>query len=232
MNYQIIQNESELDRFLSILPDTKSNEKYYLALFCRKKYDTENLGIKCDKQQLKRFLASKGDIKSKIRQLECKIGCYTYDGIPIPNNMLSLYIMPTPRDLDLATRKSLIKFANIIAERRPDNQEFHNPYKEVINQIQTSKSETLFMDFDFDICERPNINGIVNNDAVHMVKTRGGWHILVEVGKVSTEFKKTFYQNLKKLGADVSGDCLLPCPGTIQGGFIPYMENDFISRPN
>lgn len=226
MNYQIIQDESELDKFLSILPDTKPHQKYYLSLLSRKKHDTENLGIKCDKQQLKRFLASKRDIKSKIRQLECKIGCYTYDGITIPNNMLSLYIMPNPRDLDLATRKSLIKFANILAERRPENQEFYNPYQEVMSQIQVSKSETVFMDFDFDTDKRPDLSGIINNNAVHMVKTRGGWHVLVEVEKVLPEFKKAFYQNLKKLGADVSGDCLLPCPGTIQGGFIPYIENN------
>lgn len=209
--YRIIQNEETLDRFLSLLPETTQNEKYYISLFARKKYWPE---IKADKGQLKRVLSNKKHIKEKLFQLECKIGAYRFEGKSIPQEALAVYIMPNPRCVLSATRGSLVKFAELIAKGHKG----YNPYQEVLSQLQTHRSRSVFIDFDYDQPEKPDLNGVINPEAVHYVRTRGGWHALVETDKVKPEFKKTFYLKMSR-GADVMGDNLLPIPGCCQGGF-------------
>lgn len=209
--YSIIQNEETLDRFLYLLPETTQNEKYYISLFARKKYWPE---IKADKGQLKRVLSNKEHIKEKLFQLECKLGAYRFEGKPIPQDALAVYIMPNPRCVLGATRGSLVKFAELIA----NGHKGYNPYQEVLSQFQTHRSRSVFIDFDYDQSEKPDLAGVINSEAVHYVRTRGGWHLLVETDKIKPEFKKTFYLKMSR-GADVMGDNLLPIPGCCQGGF-------------
>jgi hypothetical protein len=55
------------------------------------------------------------------------------------------------------------------------------------------------------------------------VKTHGGFHLLVELGKLDKFFEKLWYKNLTSIaGCDVRGDNLLPVLGCTQGGFVPY----------
>ena len=65
-----------------------------------------------------------------------------------------------------------------------------------------------------------NINGKV---VLTLLKTRGGFHLLVNLDSVDTLCRKTWYQYLSSLeGVDAKGDNLTPVPGCIQGGFTPY----------
>ena len=222
MNYKIIQDEDKFQRFLDMLPETTPDEKYYLSLFARRKYDTrdESERISADKGQLRRVLASKLLIRDKLKQMEVEVGAYKFNNQPIPQNTLAVYITPNPRSMRLATRKSLVKFAELIAN---DNIGY-NPYQEVLSQVQISKSRAIWMDFDFDMEKQPDISGLVNPDAATWVKTRGGFHLLIELSKVEGKYKKTWHQDIVKLGCDVRGtDELLPIPGCCQGGFIPYI---------
>lgn len=223
--YDIIKDIQKLEEFVDWLPELKENEKFYIALFFRKKYAPI---IRVDKCQLKRVLATKERIISKIRQMECVSGSYTLldkrtgKDIPLPNEGLSIYISPNPRDLAEATRESLIEFARLIT--RPDSK--FNPHSEVLSMVQKSCSRKIFLDFDFDGVDffelRDKINECINEDAYEVIQTRGGFHLLVHTDKVSNEFKKHFYQKLTKIeGCDVRGDLLLPIVGCRQGDFIP-----------
>lgn len=215
MNYQIIQDRAALDSFIASLPELGPNEKYYFSLFCRKKYWPH---IKSDRAQLKRFLATKERIVEKIRQLECEVGSYSSDGIGIGNEGLALYMMPNPRCLVKATRQSLVKFAEFIA----NNNTGYNPYQEVLSQVQKSRSRGIYIDFDFDTDELPDLSAVLNPDSYRVLKTRGGFHVLTEVDKITPEFKKDFYMKMDALGADCSGDQLLPVPGCNQGGHLVH----------
>lgn len=222
MNYKIIQDESKLQRFLDMLPETTPDERFYLSLFSRKKYwDSDDPNrIPADKGQIKRVLASKLLIWDKLKQMEVEVGAYKFNNIPIPQNTLAVYITPNPRSMRLATRKSLVKFAELIAN---DNTGY-NPYQEVLSQVQVSKSRAIWMDFDFDTEKQPDISGLVNPEAVTWVKTRSGFHLLIELSKIENKYKKTWHQGIVKLGCDVRGtDELLPIPGCCQGGFIPHI---------
>jgi len=219
-NYSIIKDEKKLREFIDWLPELLPNEKYYLALFFRKKYCPI---IKTDKGQLKRVTSTKELIYQKIKQMECELGSYTSDGIALPNEGLALYITPNPRDLEKATKNCLINFANKITQPYSN----YNPQSEVLSEIQKSCSRKIFMDFDFDGVEfedvKSKLDGYINKDCYTVVKTRGGFHLLVEVAKIENQYKKSWYLSLNSIpGVDVRGDNLLPVVGCVQGDFVPH----------
>ena len=232
MNYQIITDKEALINFINWLPELNHDETFYLCLFARSKYCKGLAHIKSDKAQLKRFTSNKERMLNKIMQLECPIGSYTAkevggDKIPVPQEALSLYITINPRSFSLATKKSLHKLVDLISQ--PYNG-FH-PYQEVMSEIQKAKSKTRFVSFDFDL-EKDNFNHsyfetIVNKEAINIVETRGGFHVVIETDKVKEEFRKTWYKEMRiylssdSEDHDNAGDIMLPVIGTYQGGFTP-----------
>jgi hypothetical protein len=223
-NYKIIVDEDRLKSFIDWLPELKKNEAYYVCLFARAKY-APGIVLSSGQTQLKRFTSNKEHLLSKIKQLECPIGSYTYKGIALPQESLALYINPNPRDLEKATKNALIKFAHLITKPYTG----YNPHTEILSEIQVSHSRKPFMDFDFDNIDYKDAidfikeKNIINLDALTIVKTRGGCHVLVEADKIQKQFTKTWYQSIVSMdGVDKSGDGLLPVPGCTQGGFSPY----------
>lgn len=222
MNYKIIHDENELQRFIDWLPELKDNEIFYGCLFARKKY-CPNLVHSSDKTQLKRFTFKKVNFIEKIRQLECQVGSYSLKDRPVPQEALVLYANPNPRDQRKATFASIKELVNLI-ERNACN---YNLHQEVMSNIQRSKGSGHFVDFDLDLEDKTqipkiisDINLVINPEALTFVETRGGLHCLVQPSKVTTV--KKWYPEMKKLGnIDQTGDQLLPVPGCIQGGFSP-----------
>lgn len=234
-NYKIITDEKRLKEFIDWLPELEHYETYYLCLFARSKYCKGIAHIKSDKAQLKRFTSNKERMFQKIMQLECPMGAHTTkevgsgNRIQVPQEALALYITINPRDMIKATRNGLTKLLDLALQ--PYNG-FH-PYQEVMSEIQKAKSRSEFITFDFDI-DKSEIKVIdkmlqecVNMDALNIVETRGGYHVIVQPKKVSLEYKSTFYQDICKVlnnfssDRDNKGDIMLPIPGTYQGGFTP-----------
>lgn len=219
-NYSLILDTDKLNEFIDWLPELKPNEQYYLTLFFRKKYYPI---IKSDKGQLKRVTSTKDFIIRKIQQMECKYGSYEISGTSLPNEGLALYITPNPRDLELATKNSLITFAQKITKKYDG----YNPQSEVMSEIQKSCSRKIFMDFDFDNIEFENIRGriesAVNINACSVIKTKGGFHLLIRMEKIEPKYNKSWYRDIMNIdGVDVRGDNLLPVVGCRQGDFVPY----------
>lgn len=237
MNYTIITDEAVLNDFVeNWLPELKVNECYYFCLFARSKYAKNEDGtnkfphIKTDKAQLKRFVATRKEyIINKIKQLEVKIGAYkTKDGEGVPQEALALYVNPGPRNQKTAMFTLMRRLIDIQA----CNGDGFNIHAEALSAIQKSKSKTAFIDFDIDSenAEKEVFGKIdftkINRDAVHFLKTRGGLHILIETSKVEKHLSKTWYQYFTKtFQIDVKGDCMIPVPGTFQGGFTPRFIN-------
>lgn len=240
MNYKIIKNEERLREFIHWLPELQETEKYYLCLFARSKYTRDEAGkngiphLKTDKSQLRRIVSDKERLFKKIKQLEIEEGAWFQKEIPIPQSALALYINPNPRDLWKATFNSLIKLANCIR----DQNKLVNPYAEALSEIQKAKSRTCFIDFDVDEEDMTKLTNtvmrvfdVVNIDAVTVLQTRGGAHILVEPHKVLHKYRNTFYKDIFLVtNADgdpdkpeeEEGDRMIPVPGCTQGGFEPY----------
>lgn len=218
MTYNIITNPDQLKAFINWLPELKPHEKYYCCLFARKKYCEDGVQSS-DKAQLKRFVTDKERLFDKISQLEVKLGAYQLKNASAPQESLALYINPNPRDLKKAAYNGMIKLTELL---RDDNRAF-NPHSEMMTCIQQSRGQKIFLDFDVDNkdFDFSQLNGIINTDCLEIVKTRGGFHILVRLKDLDPAYKKSFYKDISALGVDQTGDQLLPVPGCVQGGFTP-----------
>ncbi len=222
--YQIINDFDKLTKFISWLPELRTDECFYLTLFARKKY---HHSAKNDKSQCKRVTATSKDwLLRKIWQMEIALDRYTNkDGSSVHNDALALYISINPRNFVSAQKFLLKRLADVIAGGVCQL----NPVSLAMSSIQKAKSRTIYVDFDFDNVVYKNyiqvLVGIINKDAYSVINTRGGFHILVSPNKVEDKFKHSWYQNIKELQCcDVSGDNLIPVVGCCQGGFTPTLE--------
>lgn len=235
MNYSIIQCEETFNNFLKWLPELEDGQKFYFSLFARKKYGATE-GLKADKGQLKRFTASKEQAYNKIKKLEVELGSYECNGVSVNQDSLVLYVTVNPRDMHKAGLKTAKELVSMVA----DGKIIYNPQSVALNQIQVTGIKKFF-DIDLDLKEGQKLSHIdlhsliqdedlINLEAVkgNIVKTRGGYHILVELDKISQKYKKSWFNNFSQLKDDrftimMNSDNMTPVPGCVQSDFVPYL---------
>lgn len=244
--YRIINDYTELEKYVESLPDLGEQYKYYISLFARKKYGGTE-GLTSDKCQLKRCVASKDRIIQKLKQMEVPVGAYTFQGKPgeseIIVNQASLvaYISANPRDMHKAAGATAKKLVTQIV----DGQTVKNPQAEALSQIQVYGKKIWFnVDLDFkegvQVVHESDIKiwlrGKVNEDAYKLIRTKGGYHILVNLERIDKSYKKSWYNKLtlgetheemltpKPFDVDLkNGDGMLPIPGCVQSDFTPFV---------
>lgn len=226
MNYQIINDIDELNRFVEWLPELKKNEIFYGCLFARKKYCPE-LVHSSDKTQLKRFTFKKENLIDKIRQLECAEGSFKLRENVIPNDALVLYVAPNPR----CEKKATYALMKDLVDLMQQSSEGYSLHQQALSAIQKVKGSTYVVDFDFDFKDCAGLEKhqliegftrFINLDALSILETRGGMHVMVHPDKVKKQFQKYWHQGFTEYDIlDHHGDMLIPCPGTTQGGFVP-----------
>lgn len=214
--YKIITNEDLLREFIEWLPACTETEQYYCCLFMRKKYCKDVPWIKSDKGQLKRFTSKKEFLFDKIAQLECKFGAYQFDGNPVPQESLALYVTVNPRDLWKATLKSIGKLASVLECSGKNS----NPHQEVMSEIQKCSGNRKFILFDLDTKDKASLDKCIElcEGNCDITETRRGYHIFVYKDKCDTFSEKLWYPQMQKL-CDVTGDGMTPPWGTYQGGW-------------
>jgi len=235
MNYKIVKCEETFNQFLEWLPELEDGQKFYFSLFARKKFGKTE-GLKADKGQLKRFTTSKEQALNKIKKLEVELSSYEVDGVKVNEESLVLYVTVNPRDMHKAGLKTAKELVSMMA----DGKTIYNPQSVALNQIQVTGVKKYF-DIDLDLKEGQTLSHIqlydvlmdkdlINANAVdkNIIKTRGGYHILVELDKISEPYKKSWYNNFSQLKDErftimMNGDNMTPVPGCIQSDFVPYL---------
>lgn len=239
MNYEIIKDEKVLLDFIEWLPEITQDETYYVCLFARSKYvqNKEINHINTNKSQLKRFTSNRSRLIDKLRQCECPLGCYKQKDNVVPQEALALYINPNPRCNLKAARAGLVRLAQLVAGENHG----YNVHQEIISEVQKSKSRMEFMDFDFDV-DKSKLTSeqlfielhnkeVINLDAISLLESRGGYHVIVHIKKVAYDYRNRWYNQMKALqqvwSTDVlnKGDNMIPIPGCTQGNFVPKFIN-------
>lgn len=219
-NYSIVKDEIELTKFIEWLPELTEDETFYCSLFARKKYCKELIKSN-DRNQLSRFISKKDRLIQKLYSLEIKEGNYMLGSrVEAPQESLVTYIMPNPRNVRSATFNSIGKLSQML---KTNNKGF-NPCVEVMSCIQKCKSRTVHVDFDFDFKDDLIIEKcieLIGKDAITVIETRGGYHVLADVKKINVKSNNKWYLQIKEMGADEAGDMMLPIVGCVQGGFVP-----------
>ncbi|KKN88683.1 hypothetical protein LCGC14_0245740 [marine sediment metagenome] len=222
MNYEIIKDPAILREFIDWLPELEPHETYYLALFARNKYARDIKHIQTDKAQLKRVVTKKDRIESKIKQMECAVGSYTHKGDTIPQEALALYITPNPRCQIKAAKYAARRLVELVTEPYSN----YNTHQIAMSEVHKACSRKVYFDMDFDGVDLdPILHEMIhyiNMDAITVLQTRGGFHILVELKKIRDGYVKTWYKGMTTItGCDIKGDNMIPVPGCTQGNFIP-----------
>lgn len=224
MNYQIIKDEEKLLAFIDWLPELKPNEKFYCSLFARKKYCKGEMKSS-DQSQLSRFLSDKTKLLQNIKKLEVAVGTYQLKSIAAPQESLAFYINPNPRDLQKATYDGIIRLTELLQKGKTNIE----PHIEMLNCIHKSVNKKRYLDFDVDEpdFDLQQLKAIINVSCLKVLKTRGGFHVLVKISEIESQYKKSFYQKITALGVDQVGDIMLPVAGCSQGGFTPHFIDVF-----
>jgi hypothetical protein len=218
-----------IEQFRNVVRAVRADHDYQGKEFARNKYCKDIVHINSDKAQLKRFTSTKEWLFRKIKQLETEIGNYWQGNIPIPQEALALYITVNPRSQEKAAKATLIKLANLVTQ--PYNA--YNVHQEALSETQKACSRKIYFDVDFDLDFGPNgmeaymasapWKDAVNSEAVTLLRTRGGYHLLIRLDKIDESIKTTWYKKVSSLpGVDIKGDGLIPVPGCTQGNFVPY----------
>lgn len=240
MNHSIIRDKEALLNFIDWLPELTKTERYFLCLQARKRY-LPSIGItSTDKTQLKRFVSTKERLFDKICQLECPVGTYrTKSGEVIPDEAIALYITTNPRCMKKAAYKTIRAMADTL-EKYDVNHHDINPHAEALSCIHRSKSRTTFVHFDIDVPDEKFLTPkcdmkideiysrsveVVGKEAVSLVQTRGGCHLLVDPSKVVSDNKNWYPVLIKEFNCDQIGDLMLPVVGCCQGGYVPRFVN-------
>lgn len=122
-----------------------------------------------------------------------------------------------------------------------DGKKIYNPQSVALNQIQVTPAYKKYYDVDIDFKDGKGVTaqelmftltegGVLNYCAFsnNIVKTKGGFHILVELDKIEPECKKQWFNKLKNLkhpcfDVMLNGDNMIPFPGCVQADSYPML---------
>ncbi len=224
MNYKLIHDENQLQKFIDFLPELKENEGYFLILIARRKWN-KDINIP-SALKLKRETVRKEKIIKTIKNWEVQLGSYTSLDVEIPNDNLGVYIGFNPKNQYNAFFELINQcLANIRSNKKNIN------VKSMANDvIQGSNGTKNFIDIDVDLKEGEQeqdikyfIESVLDKSGLTYIKTSGGFHCLINVNAI--DGNKIWYQTIKshpfESDLNIMSNDLVPVVGCNQGKFVP-----------
>lgn len=225
-HYQIIKDLDEVNNFVHWLPELVDNECYYIELFSRKKYDRSIPNSKtCN--LVRHIATSKDGIIRALRRMEVPVGTFHIRETVCTQQSLAAYISTSPR----CRKKATYSLMKTLLDKITKDEEIY-PHSAALTAIHRCRSRACFVTFDIDpeeVNEKEwmdifvDIRELVGEEAFSAIRTRGGYHMLIEPTKVVTALKDWHRVITTMLQCDQTGDILSPIPGCVQGGFVPKL---------
>ncbi len=237
MLHDFLRDERELTAFAeTVLPEVTADECFLLILCARRKYLTEeekgSLALGEAKPFRREIVVDRGKLLRKVKELCVRADVYAdRNGRPVPPHAFAVYVTPNPRSYNKAAVATVTELVEGLAEGRP------LPLDSIVKtQIHRAVSRKVYLDLDVDPAGGDDWQAVVaqarailGETPTHVVRTRGGAHVLVQVQQLDRAVKRTFYRQLQELAAglegliEVRGDAMVPVPGTTQGGAMPVL---------
>ena len=245
----IVADRDVLERFLNVMPELERDEVYFLSLSARNKYLTEEEREEFDLGRTEMFSRQiaydREGILMAIARMEADLSVRrTRNGKEIPHKCLVVYINIHPSSTIKAytdfTKQMNHHFSETfmaVANGKNANYEpFQRCRTHLMNHIQRSSSRKNFIDIDIDCKNENNLEkarshvhcGLINSHiSHHIVKTQGGYHVLVDKVKMKEEHNNfPLYKLVEKANETVGDDgeavfnknAMVPLPGTYQAG--------------
>lgn len=194
----------------------------FITIALRRKYCPE---LEKEKVILHRFISKKKHLINDLKNLPSQ---FFYKGQAVPTEALVVWFKLNPRSFKKATKDTIKNLTdNLYSDK------IESPLEAALTALQEACDKVKHQSFDYDVTDDEvettleQIYVAVNQDATFVVKTKNGFHLIVDVTKIDKEHKN-YYNNLVKIkGIDQRGDINVPLAGCVQGGYIPYILKEF-----
>ena len=250
--YNLVREPEEVKKFLKFLPEHLKNECLTVALFFRKKYVRDNpeyshLSLSNDDGCWDRTIVSstlrdkETDFLAKvfrsILRYNCPIGAYVdRKEQPIPEGAISLYMSINPRCAIKGAKELMNELTrDCFLPSSSETPFVGNLVSRAKTKVQKNVSRKLIADIDIDVKDETILNRFRDlvslwDSEVCAIETRGGYHVLCDIQKMSRENPKWFV-DIKKYAdefrdkdgkelVEFKTDTLSPIPGTLQGNHL------------
>ncbi len=243
----LIYDEDQLRFFYEeFFSDLQNDEVGFVSLSARKKYLSEEIrkevGLKRTEMFQRRIFRNYNEFYSNLRQYEACIAASVYytnkEGkneepkTPIPSECIVCYVNINPCSMIEATSNFTMDY---LSQLKPalkggvDRKQYQSLLSKFHNKIQTSRSRKNWIDVDFDTQDKSIVNEfiahLISMDTFHylLIKTAGGWHVLLFRDMIGGDFHSKVVELDKKAqetGGEVkiNKNAMIPVPGTLQAG--------------
>ncbi len=239
----LIQDKSEFNKFINILPDLKNDEVYFISLSARNKYlnDEERkfYGLGRTEMFARNIIRRKEDFEYVLSKLESSLQFkLTKNKQKIPEKALVVYININPSSMikayfNLANEmnKELLDINMALQNgKQPNYSGIHLLDRKLMNCIQIARSRKILIDIDFDVKEDDDsIKDFVidlSNRGIkyYVLKTKSGYHCLIDLAsmkdkKFNLNFEVQKYHKsvcLHNGEVIINTNGMIPVPGTLQ----------------
>lgn len=238
--HEFIYDESQIEKFHSLLSPLKEHESYFLSMSARNKYLTEEERQHYELGRTEMFarkLVKRSEFETFLRVLksmQVSRGGYTSrKGVELPDRCLLVYANINPVNGIKALKEFQEKTTQMMfdmVDGADVKKKFASLDTEMMNCYQRAKGTRTLIDVDFDVpddgidlVEKVLADLRKHEVAYHVIKTRSGFHVLLEKAGIRynyTEVIKTAndeaVDRYSHAEVVVNKNDMIPVPGTMQ----------------
>ena len=241
----LIHDEDQINRFLSILSPLKPNEVYCLSMYARGKYleEDEKIILKNQREKINHKIFKPND--SYVNLVKSMQGVFfSKKGEQIPNKCIVFYAFINPSSVLKALRKFNVELTNKIFDfhlNEKSDTNFIDFDSKLMSYYQQEKSNRTFIDIDFDIppegyyiLEKFVEKLVEKNVVFYTIQTKNGYHVLLKKESLSFNYislvnEADLYAKIRfgtAVEVIINNAGSVPLPGTIQAGFNVHFVDD------